>query len=305
MRMSRNDWLLVVILSLLWGGAFIFIEIALQGFPPTTLVFVRITLAAAALWGWIRLRGGRIAGGARLWGAYALLGLLNMALPFVLISWSMTHITAGLAAILNATMPLWGVIVAHLFTVDEKATPARLAGVGFGFAGVVVMIGGDALGGAGGNLLPQIVCLIATFSYALAVVYGRRFTAWGVDPIEVAAGQLIAAALLLLPVALIADAPWALPVPGALPIAALVALAIFSSTIAYALYFRLLASAGAVASTLPTFLIPPITVLLGLLILGERLEPRHWWGMALIALGLAAIDGRLMPGRAGRTARPG
>jgi drug/metabolite transporter (DMT)-like permease len=304
-EITRTDWLIILALAVLWGGAFLFVELALASFPPMTLVLIRLSVAALCLWIWMRVRGERVPGGVRNWWAYSVLGFLNLALPLVLIAWAMTHITAGLSSILNATTPLWGVLVAHVFTHDEKATPARLAGVIFGIAGVAVMIGPSTLEGLGADLLAQIVCIVAALCYALALVYGRRFAERGVAPMQVATGHMIASAVMILPVALITDAPWTLPMPGLIPVAASLALAIFSSVIAYALYFRLLASAGAVAATLPTFLLPIVAILLGIAILGERLETRHWFGMALIGVGLLAIDGRLIPARARGSARSG
>lgn len=303
---TRADWIIILTLSILWGGSFLFIAIALKGFAPMTLVFLRTGLAAAALSIWLRWRGQRIPGGMRNWTAYFVLGALNLVLPFTLFFWGITAIPSGLASILNATTPVWGVIVAHLFTADEKATPTKLAGVALGLGGVAVMIGGDALAGLGDTLLPQLGCVLATLSYALALVYGRRFRGWGVEPMPMAAGHLIAASVLVLPIALIVDRPWALPPhPDAVSIGAVIALALFSTTVAYALYFRLLASAGTVAATLPTFVIPIVAVFLGITILHEQVEPRHWAGMALIAAGLAAIDGRLMRFGARAAARSG
>ncbi|MGH6632118.1 MAG: DMT family transporter, partial [Sphingopyxis sp.] len=220
--------------------------------------------------------------------------LLNTALPFSLFAYAQTQIASGLASILNATTPLWGVIVAHLFTPDEKATPAKLVGVGAGIAGVAVMIGGGALSGIGASLSAQLACLGATFCYALAGVYGRRFRAWGVGPLDVATGQLLAGALLILPVALFVDAPWRLALPGTATLFAIGGLALLSTTVAYFLYFSLIARAGATNALLVTLLIPVTAILLGTLLLGEVLLPRHWVGMALIAAGFVAIDGRLV-----------
>lgn len=304
-RMGAGDWAILLVLTILWGGAFIFIEIALRGFPPMTLVFVRLTLAAALLWGYLRLLGRRVPGGFAMWRDYFILGFLNLAFPFILVTWGMTEISAGLASILNATTPLWGVLVAHLLTHDEKATPTKLIGVGFGVVGVAVMMGADALDGLGANLLAQIACLVASLSYALAVIHGRRFADRGVAPIEVATGHLTAAALLMLPLAIVVDRPWTLPAPGMEALFGMTCLVILSTAIAYMLYFRLLASAGATNSLLVTFLIPVFTVMLAALVLGETTTARQWAGMALIALGLVAIDGRLSRARAAPAAPPG
>lgn len=293
-RMGLAEWAILAVLAVLWGGAFYFIEIALRGVPPLTLVLIRMTLAAILLYAALRAIGQRLPSGWRIWGALLVLGIINNALPFILFAWGQTHITGGLASILNATTPLWAVIVAHLLTDDEKATPGKIVGVLLGLAGVIVMVGGDALAGLGGALLAQIACLVGTLSYALASVQARGFKALGVRPMALATGQSITAAAVLLPIALIVETPWRLPVPGMDSIAALLALALFSTTFAYVLYFRLLEAAGATNSLLVTFLIPITAILLGTLLLGEAIEPKQLAGMALIALGLAAIDGRLL-----------
>jgi len=214
-------------------------------------------------------------------------------IPFVLFAWAQEEITGGLASILNATTPIWGVVVAHLFTQDEKASPAKVAGVLLGFGGVAVMIGADLLGDIGRSALAQLACLLSTLCYALAGVWARRFRTMGVPPVAVSTGQLTAATLVMLPLVLLFEPPWLAAPPSGEAWLALIALALLCTSIAYILYFRLLASAGATNSLLVTFLIPVTAILLGALILGERLEPRHFAGMALIGLGLAAIDGRL------------
>ncbi|MCJ8157652.1 DMT family transporter [Sphingomonas sp. LaA6.9] len=291
-RMGPREWLVFGVLSVVWGGSFFFIEISLRSFPPLTLVLLRASISAAALIMFLGLSGRNLPASPRIWLAFLLLGALNIALPFVLVAWGQTHIPIGLASILNATTPLWGVVVAHAFTADEKATPGKIVGVLSGIAGVAMMIGGDALAELGDNLLAQIACVAAALSYALAGVYGRRFKAMGVAPVEVAAGQLIAAAAIMLPLAMIFDTPWRLPAPLFQSVAAMACLALVSTAFAYILYFRLIETAGATNALLVTFVIPIPAILLGTFLLGEALEPKHYAGMALIGIGLAAIDGR-------------
>jgi drug/metabolite transporter (DMT)-like permease len=302
--MSGADWATLLVLSVLWGGSFFFIEVAIVTVAPFTLVLIRVVLAAAFLWLWLALRRERLAlpPGA----AFALLGLalLNNVIPFVLFAWAQEEITGGLASILNATTPIWGVVVAHFFTRDEKASPAKVAGVLLGFGGVAVMIGADLLGDIGKSALAQIACLFSTLCYAFAGVWARRFRVMGVPPVAVSTGQLTASAIVMLPLVLIFEPPWQAAAPAPAAWLALVALALFCTSIAYILYFRLVASAGATNSLLVTFLIPVTAILLGALILGERLEPRHFIGMALIGLGLAAIDGRLLRRRAAAATVP-
>lgn len=300
--MSGRDWAILILLSIVWGGSFFFIEIAVGSVRPMTLVLIRVSLAAAALWLFLLARRQPIAIPAGAISAFLILALLNNVLPFSLFAWGQTQIASGLASILNATTPVWGVIVAHLFTRNERMTPAKIAGVLLGFAGVAVMIGSDFVRDIGGEVAAQVACLVATLCYALAGVYGRRFKAMGISPVMVSTGQLTAAAIVMLPLVLVFEQPWAAPAPPAQAWASLVGLALICTSFAYILYFHLIASAGATNSLLVTFLIPVTAILLGSLILGEVLEARHFAGMALIGAGLAAIDGRLL--RLGRATAP-
>jgi len=221
------------------------------------------------------------------------MGFLNNLVPFSLIVWGQTQIGSGLASILNATTPLFGVVVAHVLTRDEKMTGHRLAGVVLGFAGVVVMLGPAALRTVGSDIAAQLACLAAAFSYALAGVFGRRFRRMGVAPMATATGQVTASTAMLVPLALLVDRPWTLAMPGPATWGAILGIAALSTALAYVLYFRILATAGATNILLVTFLVPVSAIILGSLVLGEVLELQHLAGMALIGTGLAAIDGRL------------
>ncbi len=290
-HMDATDWMILAVLSLMWGCAFYFLAIQLQELPPFTIVLLRCGLAALLLLGWAAITRLKLPG-PKLWLAFVVLALLNNVVPFVLYGFAQQHIASGLAGILNATTPLWGVLAAHVFTRDERATPAKVIGVLLGFAGVATMIGGDALGGIGGNVLAQAACLIATLCYALAAIWARRFVDAGVTPMGVATGQLVAATLVMIPLALIIDQPWTLPAPSLPVVGAIIGMVLVSTVFAYVLYFRLVERAGASNSLLVTFTIPIVAILLGVILLGEVLLPKHIAGMALIAIGLAAIDGR-------------
>jgi drug/metabolite transporter (DMT)-like permease len=291
--MSRQDWTILLLLSVIWGGSFFFIELALTSVQPLTVVLIRVGLAAAMLWAFLWWRGQPLPLPPGAAFAYLVLALLNNVVPFILFVSAQEQITGGLASILNATTPIWGVLVAHAFTADEKATPNKVIGVLLGFGGVAVLFGPDFLGQLGQGLLAQLACLGATLCYALAGVWARRFRNMGIEPTAVATGQLSAAALVMLPLVLIFEPPWHAVAPTAGAWLALGALAFFCTSLAYILYFRLLASAGATNSLLVTFLIPVTAILLGALFLHEQLAPRSFAGMGLIAAGLAAIDGRL------------
>ncbi|WP_447726956.1 DMT family transporter [Sphingomonas koreensis] len=290
-RMNAGDWAILAALSVLWGCSFFFLAIGLRELPPFTLVLARVGFSALLLLGWAAVAGIRLPPRTA-WGAFALLALLNNVIPFALYGFAQQQISSGLTSILNGTTPLWGVIVAHLFTTDERATAGKIAGVLLGFAGVATMVGSDALAGLGANVFAQGACLVATLSYALAGVWARRFKAQGVTPMGVATGQLVAATIIMLPLAGIVDRPWLLPMPGSVVIASIAGMVLVSTVFAYILYFRLVERAGASNSLLVTFTIPFVAILLGVLVLGETLLAKHVAGMALIALGLAAIDGR-------------
>lgn len=292
--MAAREWFSLAALSLLWGGAFFFVGVAVAELPTFTIATMRVGLAALVLLLVVRLSGLALPADPRVWRAFLGMGLLNNAVPFCLIAWGQAHIASGLASILNATTPLFTVVVAHFLTADEKLTLPRLAGVAIGFAGVVLMIGPDALRGFAADLLAQLACLAAALSYAFAGVFGRRFRRMGTAPLQTAAGQLCASTILLMPIALLVDRPWSLAMPGVATWAAMVGLAVLSTAVAYILYFRILTRAGATNVLLVTFLIPVSAILLGAFILGERLEPRHFIGMGLIGLGLGAIDGRIL-----------
>jgi drug/metabolite transporter (DMT)-like permease len=288
--MSAAEWLLLLLLSVLWGGSFFFNKVALFELPPLTIVCARVGLGALLLILAARAMGLRLPREASAWAALAGMGFLNNVVPFSLIVWSQVHITSGLASILNATTPLFTVLVAHVATTDDKLTRGRVVGIIGGFAGVVIMIGPDLLGQIGTDVLAQLAMLVASLFYALSGVYGRRFA--GQPPVTVAAGQMTSAALMLLPLMLIVDRPWTLPPPSPAALGSIVALAVFSTALGYLIYFRVLARAGATNLLLVTFLIPVSAILLGVGVLGETLEPRQLAGMLVIGLGLAAIDGR-------------
>jgi drug/metabolite transporter (DMT)-like permease len=293
-RMNRSDWLILLALALIWGSAFFFISVAVHAIPPLTYVWLRLTIAAAGLWLFLWWKGERIELPRSVWGSIVLLALLNNALPFALFGWGQTHIASGLASILNATTPIWGVVVAHLLTHDERMTPAKVGGVLLGFGGVATMIGPALLSNIGTDGVAQLACVVASLSYALAAVWARRFRRMGLPPMTVTTGQLTAGAVMMLPVAFIFDRPWTESFPGFGPLAAISALALLCTAFAYVLYFRLIDRAGATNALLVTLLVPPTAILLGAAFLGEALAPQDFLGLLLIALGLAAIDGRLV-----------
>ena len=293
-RMGLAEWLLLVALSVLWGGSFFFAEVALAELPPFTVVLARVSLAAVALVAMVLASRQPVPRSLRLWGAFVMMGALNNLIPFSLIVWGQTEIASGLAAILNATTPLFTVLLAHLLTTDERLTSARFAGVLAGFAGVVVMIGPAALEGLAGPVLAQLACLAAALSYALAGIFGRRLRHH--PPLVAAAGQVTMSTLLILPLALLVDRPWTLAPPGPATWSALLGIALLSTALAYVIYFRILARAGATNLLLVTFLIPVSSSCWASASSARASRPAIWRHGA----DRAAIDGRPWAGLARR-----
>lgn len=290
--MGPQEWLLLGTLSLLWGGSFFFSSVALAELSPFSIVWARVAIAALALHLVVVLSGRRMPRDRKVWRRFVVMGMLNNAIPFSLIVYGQTQIAGGLAAILNATTPLWTVLLAHWFTRDERLTPRRFSGVVLGLAGVIVVIGPDLLSGLGNNSLAQLAVVGAALTYACAGIFGKGFR--DIPPLITATGQVTASSLLLLPLMLIVDQPWNRPLPGATTLAAVLGIALLSTALAYTIYFRLLARAGATNLLLVTFLIPVSALLLGALFLDERVMSADLLGMAIIGLGLAVIDGRLV-----------
>jgi len=289
-RMGPVEWLLLVALSVIWGGSFFFAKIALAQLPPFCIVLARVGIAAAALNILLPVLGLRLPTDGASWRAFFVMGILNNLMPFSLIVWGQTQIASGLASILNATTPLFAAVFAHFLTHDERLTANRLVGVALGFAGVAIMIGTEAFAGLNRHILGELSVIAAAVSYAFASIFGRRFR--GRPPLVTAAGQVTATTLLVLPVMLAVDRPWNLPMPGPSTWGALLGLALLCTALAYVIFFRILATAGATNLMLVTLLIPVSALLLGTTLLDESLDPHALAGMGLIGLGLAAIDGR-------------
>ncbi len=290
--MSGKEWIFLLVLSILWGGSFFFFKILVADLPLFTVVLGRVGLAALALNVFLFARRDYMPSSVRLWRQFLAMGMLNNVIPFTLIVFGEIRIASGMASILNATTPLFTVIAAHFLTTNERLSWPKALGVLFGFLGVAVLIGPDALSGlAQGDLVGEGACLLAALTYGFAGIYGRRFK--GVPPLKVATGQITASTIILLPIAAAVDRPWMLPAPDPHIWAAFLGIALLSTALAYMLYFRILATAGATNLLLVTFLLPISALLLGVLVLGETITGRSFGGMILIGMGLAAIDGRL------------
>ncbi len=293
MKMDAFDWVMLITLATVWGGSFLFNAILVAELPVITIVAIRVTVAALALWGFVRFTDRKIPTSPQVWGALLILGVLNNAIPFSLIVQGQTQITSGLASILNATTPLFTILVAGFFLTDERFSVLRVLGVVVGFSGVILMVGPEALSGLGDDFWAQLCALGAALSYGFASVFGRRFRELRVDPVMVATGQVTMSSLVLWPIALWIDGPQDIMGLSFNAAASMFGLAVLCTSFAYILYFRILERAGATNISLVTFLVPISAIILGVLVLGESILIKEIIGMTLIGLGLAIIDGRL------------
>lgn len=287
--MTLRNWLTLGFLSVIWGASFFFIEVVLTAFPPLTVVALRVTLAALALASVVAVMRIDVPRQWSDWRDLAIMGLINNAIPFTLIVSAQTEITSSLASILNATTPIFAVILAHAAG-TEKITWSRALGVTAGFLGAATMLGHGGSGISGG-LLAQVAVLGAALLYASSGLYGRRVR--HINPVVTSAVSLSAAAVAMVPLAAIVDAPWTLPAPSLEVVAVILAFALVSTALGYIIFYRLLRQIGPTNLLLVTFLVPASAILQGSLFLGDVLSWHEVAGMALIVTGLLAIDGRV------------
>lgn len=290
-HISTRAWAELLLLGAIWGGVFLAAAIALKEMPPFTLVAFRTTLAAVVLWVYALIRRSEIPKGFRVWRALFVMGILNNAIPFTLLTLGQTQIESGLTSIFNSGTAVFGILVAAIFLKDERLTRRKLIGVILGVSGITITVGFESLRTFDLRSQGQIACIGATISYAFAGVWARKHLS-GLRPDTATAGMLTSAALVTIPVALVFDGTpsfsYSMQTWGALLYYVPVATAF-----AYLLYFRILEMAGSANTLLVTLLVSPIAILLGALILNESLPARSYAGFALIAVGLATIDGRL------------
>lgn len=290
-RLDAKAWGLLLLLSAIWGASFLSNRAALAEVGVLTTVAFRVGGAAVALWLWICLRRLPLPRDPAMLWRFAVMGLLNNVIPFSLIVWGQKHVDSGLAAILNAATAIFTVLVVTLVFADERLTLRKAAGVMLGFAGVAVATGPSTLTAFNPASLGQIAILGASLAYAFAATFAR-VAVRGLRPEVSAAGMLTAAAIVMIPAALVVEG-----VPGLdyrpATWAALAYLALIASALAYLLYYTVLRLAGAGNLGLVTLLIPPFAVALGALVYDEALAPSAWAGFGLLAVGLLILDGRL------------
>ena len=295
--MRTSDWLLLVLLSVLWGATYLFIAVANPEVPPFTLVLGRVGFAALALVPLVFLLGERLPVTAAGWWPFVVQAVINNVIPFTLMVYGQQRIAGGLAAVLNATTPLFTLAVARLLA-DEVLTASKVAGVVLGIVGVGVLVGPAAVGSNASSVVGMLCILGASLSYAVSALWMRRLRQ--IPPLVSSAAQLTCSTLLLLPLACIVERFWQLPVPGTSAILAVLGLALVSTALAYLVFFRLNASAGPTNVMLVTLLIPVTATILGVALLNETITPHQIAGAVVIASGLVVIDGRALAWLGGR-----
>jgi drug/metabolite transporter (DMT)-like permease len=289
--MRAKHWIMLIILSVLWGGTFVFAKEALPYLPPLTLTLARVAIAAVVLVPAVLALGYHLPRTSDQWGAFAVMAVLNNIIPFGLIFWGQTMIGSGLTSVMNATTPLMSLLVARIF-VGEAMAGHKVVGVLAGISGVAVLVGPSALAGDKASAIGMALVVAGTLSYGFSALWGRRFK--DIPPIVSAASQLLCSTVLLIPMAGVADQFWTLPMPPMAAMVATLALGVLSTALAYVLFFRIMAEAGSNNTMLVTLLIPITAITLGALRFGEVLAINEIAGAAIIAASLLVIDGRLL-----------
>jgi drug/metabolite transporter (DMT)-like permease len=277
---------LLLLLATLWGASYTFIKLGVATIPPITLIAARTSIAGLLLLIVMRGRGIALPRDAATWRRFLFQACLNSVVPFTLIAWAERSLDAGLATILNSTSPIFTFLLTLAIARHEPATLRKLFGVLAGMAGICLIVGVQALSGLGEQLLAQVATVLATICYAGAAIFGRGFK--GLDPMAPAAGSMICGAAILIPIGVVVDRPWTLA-PSMSSVLALLGLAVFSTALAFVIYFRLIQTLGSVGTTAQAYLRVPIGVALGVVFLGESPSPTAWVGLGCVVIGVAAM----------------
>ena len=304
--MGLHNFLWLILLAALWGPSFLFIKVAVAEIPPLTLVAGRVGIAALVLLATLWLQGGSLPKSRQLWKHFAVVGFFSNALPFVLFSWGELHIDSALAAILNGTTPLFTMVLAHFFIADDRLTPVKVAGALLGFGGLALLIAPSLLGGVQATTLGLLAATAAAASYGIAIVYTRQHLR-GLPPLVGPVSQLIMASVYIVPLALIFEQPYRLPMPSWAAAGSLLALAVFGTAVAFILYYRLLERTSATYVSMVTYVAPVFGLALGVVVLAERPAWNAYAGCALILAGVMIVNGVFKMARqklVGATARP-
>jgi drug/metabolite transporter (DMT)-like permease len=288
--MKLKNFLLLIFLACLWGPSFLFIKVAVGEIPPLTLVTGRVGLAALILYIILRLQQRNLPGFGPIWKHFAVVGFFSNALPFVLFSWGEQYIDSALASILNGTTPLFTALLAHFFISDERLNATKLIGIAVGFGGLVLLIApslGDGAHTAGGGLL---AITLAAACYGIAMVYTRK-NLRKLPPLVGPTAQLLMATLYMMPLAFWFEQPFSRTLPGWPALGSLLGLSMLGTALAFVIYYRLLEITGATYVAMVTYLSPVIGVILGVVILNERLGWNTYAGFTLILLGVMVVNG--------------
>ncbi|MDX1523491.1 MAG: DMT family transporter [Anaerolineae bacterium] len=280
----------LIFLAALWGPSFLFIKVAVHDIPPLTLVVGRVGIAALLLYGVMRMQGRRLPKFGTVWKHFAVMALVQNAFPFALFNWGEQYIDSALAAILNGTTPLFTIILAHFFVADDRLTVGKALGVIIGFGGLVALIGPSLVGGVQATTLGLMAVVLASSSYGVALVYSR-LNLRGLPPLVAPTAQLGLAALYMLPLSLIVERPFALPLPSLQAMLSLLALAALGTALAFVVYYRLIELADATSLSTVTYMVPVFGVILGVVVLNEQLSWNAYLGCALILLGVMTVNG--------------
>ena len=285
---TRSDWLIFLALGFMWGSSYLFIKIAVDGFGTFTLIALRLAIGAAFLWVAFRLNGTSLPRERRIYGHLIVMGLVNITIPFALITWAEQSVDSALAAILNATVPLFVIVIAPIFLPDEPIRINGVVGLAIGFIGVVLLVS-PGLVSATGDLPGSVALLGSSLAYALGNVYSRR-NVRGLAPLIPAVFQVSIAFVIVAVLALVLEHPWTVR-PDAGDWFSIVWLGIFGSGAAYILYFRLLGRWGATRTALVAYLLPVYGIVLGFLVLNEPVDMTLLAGTALVIAGVALVNG--------------
>jgi drug/metabolite transporter (DMT)-like permease len=283
---SSRSILLLLALATLWGASYTFIRVGVQTIPPITLIAARTIVAASLLLAVMAAQRIRLPRDRLTWRNFLVQALLNSVFPFTLIAWAEQTVEAGLATILNSTAPIFAFLFTWGLTRHEPVGARKLLGVVAGLAGVTLIVGKQALSGLGQELWAQLALVAATVCYGGAAIFGRNFA--GLPPIAPAAGSMLCGAALLTPASLLVERPWTLT-PSTHSLLALLGLSVFSTALAFLIYFRLLNTLGSVGTTAQAYLRVPIGVAIGVIFLGESLSATAWLGFLCVVLGVAAM----------------
>lgn len=291
-RSLALELVLLACLATLWGASFTFIKLGVETIPPVTFIAARTVIAGGLLLCILRARGIQLPRDRATWRSLGIQACLNSVMPFTLIAWAETRIDAGLATILNSTTPIFAFLITWAITRHEAVTGRKLFGTLMGITGVCLIMGVGALTGLGSDLWGQAAMLLASLSYGAAAIYGHNFK--HLDSMVPAAGSMLCGAVILVPLSLIVDQPWTLQ-PSDTSLLALAALSVFSTALAFVIYFRLVRTLGSVGVTSQAYLRIPIGVGIGVVFLGESLAGSAWLGLVFVVIGVAAMS---LPARA-------